>query len=667
VVELALSSLNGRLGQRRCNGHSEDRKVYKFPEGFDFVQTFPDRRTAERVRKLRQVELNPPPKKRKAEPWTMEDLERYRRHFGGEDLVILNSESNSKPANPHPVVPEQIGGARRLEKEGKAESETLDYARRGLPQPPFKGAGTDLGEDTDGFAQLERDDIEGENGTSSAQHANFTTLNENDTFGMPAEPQSTSTTLSGSESDPESNLIVGSLNDVHEEAQLSFRADMDPATHLEHDEELERAMQHFNLGMWNRPWRPPPRLSQDELKKESEKELSKKLELQKEQAKMNRTIHVLGLGTVGKLIAHSLAGLPNGPPVTLLMHRPLVMQQWHDEGAAIKILINGEYHVQTGFHIESSADFQRQDPLQRFPRFGPNLEHSAEPPNTVIDSLVVTTNPCITLSAISSIKHRLRKTSTICFVQDGLGIIEKMNSRIFPDPHDRPTYVLGRITHDVKSTDQHFTIVENRIGSFLCAKLPQVVETKEEYFCPVINRTDFSWSPQARHLVGSLIRTPGLNAESLGHKTFFVRQLRQLAVGAVIGPLSVAYDCSNDELLYDYAASQNIGHLVAEICHIILSLPELAKFHKLEQKFNANLVENIVLRSLQKSGRNTSAMLQDIRAGRRTDIDFYNGYLVQRAMELGVPCPRNHTLLHLVKGRQARRSRQDNLYIPFRG
>jgi 2-dehydropantoate 2-reductase len=642
VTELALSSLNGRLGQRRYNGHGEHRKVYKFPEGFDFVQTFPDRRTAERMRKSRQAVLNPPPKKRKAEPWTTEDLERYRRHFGGEDLVILNSESNSKPANPHPVAPEQI---------------------RGLPQPPFKGAGTDLGDDTDGFAQLEGADIGGEMGTSSVQHANSTTLNENDTSGMPAEPQSTSTTLSGSEPD----LIVGSLKDVHEEAQLSFRADMDPATHfLEYDEELERAMQHFNLGMWHRPWRPPRQLSQDELKKESEKELSKKLELQQEQAKMNRTIHVLGLGTVGKLIAHSLASLPNGPPVTLLMHRPLVMQQWHDEGAAIKILINGEYHVQTGFHIESSANFQRQDPLQRFPGFGPNLEHSAEPPNTVIDSLVVTTNPCITLSAISSIKHRLRKTSTICFVQDGLGIIEKMNSRIFPDPHDRPTYVLGRITHDLKSTDQHFTIVENRIGDFLCAKLPQVVETKEEYFSPVINRTDFSWSPQARHLVGSLIRTPGLNTKSLGHKSFFVRQLRQLAVGAVIGPLSVAYDCSNDQLLYDYAASQNIGHLVAEICHIILSLPELAKFHKLEHKFNANLIENIVLRSLQKSGRNTSTMLQDIRAGRRTNIDFYNGYLVQRAMELGVPCPRNHTLLHLVKGKQARRSRQDNLYIPFR-
>jgi 2-dehydropantoate 2-reductase len=661
-MEVAALSLNGKLGQRGYHGDGEQRKVYKFPDGFDFVPTFPDRKAAERMIKSRQAVSNPPPKKRKAEPWTLEDLERYRKHFEGEDMFVSNLESNLKP-----TTLERLGGTRKREKKDITQSETLDYARSDLPQSPRTGTGTDLGDDKDEVAPLAAD-TKGKMGPSSAQHVDPVTSNENDVVAMLAEPQLASTTLSLSESEPESDSIVDGLMGIHREGQLPFRTGMDPAAHfLEHDEELERAMQYFNLGMWHKPWRPPPQLSQDEINKESQKELAKQLELQQEQMKFNRTIHILGLGTVGKFVAHSLAGLPYGPPVTLLMHRPLAMQQWHDEGAGIKVLINGEYHVQTNFHIESSADFRRQDPLQRFPAFGPNLEHSAEPPNTVIDNLVVTTNPCVTLSAISSIRHRLRKTSTICLVQDGLGIIEKINSKLFPDPHDRPTYVLGRITHDLKSTDRQFTIVENRVGSFLCSKLPQVVETKEEYFSPVINRTDFSWSLQARHLVGSLIRTPALNTKSLGHKSFFVGQLRKLAVGAVIGPLSVAYDCSNDQLLYDYAASQNIKHLVAEICQIILSLPELAKFNGLEEKFNADLLENIVLRSLKKTGRNTSTMLQDIRRGQRTNIDFQNGYLVQRAIELGIQCPRNHTLLHLVKGKQARRSRQDNLYIPFQG
>lgn len=665
-MERPAPSLNGPLGRREYNGHNEERKVYKFPEGFDFVQTFPDSSIAERTPKSRKAVSNPPPKKRKAEPWTLEDLERYRNHFGGEDVVILHLESKSKAATTDLVTPEEKGQTRRLEKEWKRHIESFDHAERRMQESPLKAARTDLGEDTDGLA-LEGACSEGETGKSSASHANPNNPNENDALHKPEEPPSSSNILSDSEFNLESDSVVAGLKDVHEEAELSFRAHMDPAGQLiEHDEELERAMQHFNLGMWHTPWRPPRRLSQDELEDKSEKELSNQLEVQREQEEFNPTIHVLGLGTAGKFIAHSLAALPNGPPVTLLMHRPLAMQQWHDEGAAIKILVNGEYHVQTDFYIESSANFQRQDPGQRFPGFGPDLEHSAEPPNTVIHTLIVTTEPSTTLSALSSIKHRLRKTSTICFVQDGLGIVEKINRLIFPDPRDRPTYVLGRITHDLKSTDRQFTIVENRTGRFHCTKLPQVVQTKEEYFNPVINRTDFRWSPQSRHLVRSLTRTPELNTNTLGHKDFLVRQLRKLAVGAVIGPLSVAYDCPNDQLLYDYAVSQNIRYLVAEICQIILSFPELARLERLEQKFNVNLIENIVLRSIKKTGSNTSKMLQDVRAGRKTDIDFFNGYLVQRAMELGLACPINHTFLHLVKGKKAMKSREENLYIPVR-
>jgi 2-dehydropantoate 2-reductase len=368
--------------------------------------------------------------------------------------------------------------------------------------------------------------------------------------------------------------------------------------------------------------------------------------MEEEKEVFSPTIHILGLGAVGKYIAHALASLPNGPPVTLLMHRPLLIQQWHDEGAAIRVFANGKYHVQTGFSVESSAKFER-------------------PSNTTINNLVVTTEPRITVAALSSIKHRLRKTSTICLVQEGMGIVDLINRTVFPDPNDRPTYVLGRSYHDLKSTDRHFTIVENQVGGLYCAKLPQVVETKEEYFAPIVNRTDFSWSLQARHLVGSLLKAPALNTTTIGHKSFFMRQLSRLVVGSIIGPLSVAYDCPNDKLLYNYGASENIRHLVAEISGIVMSLPEIARINRAEYRFGNRKLNNIVLGCIKKTGNNSSAMLQDVRAGRRTDIDFYTGYLVQRAAELGIPCPRNHMLLHLVKGKQARVSREANSYIPF--
>jgi 2-dehydropantoate 2-reductase len=348
------------------------------------------------------------------------------------------------------------------------------------------------------------------------------------------------------------------------------------------------------------------------------------------------------------------------------MHRPLLMQQWHDEGAAIKVLINGEYHAQTGFHVESSSNRWRQDSHQRFPGFGPNLEHSAEPPNTVIETLIVTTDVNTTLAALSLIKHRLRKSTTICLLQDGLGIMEKINQSLFPDPHDRPTYVLGRMSHDLKSTDRHFTIVERQAGTISFAKLAQVVEHKDGYFSPTIKREDFRWSPQARHLIHHLVRAPALNAKSLAHRSFLVTQLEHLVVGAVIGPLSVAYDCFNDQLLYDYNVSQMMRSLLYEICEVIFAFPELATYSSLEKRINVDKLEATIISCLKGSGKNMSQMLQDVRAGRKTDVEFYTGYLCQRAKESGIKCPTNHLLLHLVQGRQAIKSREKNMYIPFR-
>jgi 2-dehydropantoate 2-reductase len=688
-----LSSLKGDSGRRGYNGRSEERKVYKFPEGFDFVQTFPDRPTIENMRKAGRTTSNPPPKKRKAEPWSLDDLELYRKHFEVEDMVLVNTDSNPRSTTPSHAMNEPVGHSSEQGNEQEGNAEVLEGARRGLIDSSLEDSRRDVEGASAGLAEIHRthedeivskitselgssvvaisesraSDIEEKAGAGSDQgprNMNVGAQKEIGTAITPDELPSNSPTLVQSDSNPDSNPITSKSEDVREEARLSLQADADLTAILD-DEELERAMQHFNLGMWHKPWRPPP--NESELKKRHEKEECKQLELEKETAEFNPTIHILGLGTAGKYIAHALASLPDRPPITLLMHRPLLMHQWHHEGAAIRILVNGEYHVRTGFHIESSSKFRKTYSGGQLPRFGPNLEHSAEPPNTVIDTLVVTTDANTTLLALSSIKHRLRKSTTIFILQDGLGMIEKLNATIFLDPLERPTYILGRISHNLKSTDRQFTIVEKEIGQIHFTKLAQVVEAQQSYFHPNIKRENLSWSLQARHLSGSMIKAPELNSKSLGYKKFFVTQLQRLVVSAVIGPMSVALDCSNEQLLYNYHASQNIRFLLEEILGIILKLPELQRYNLLEKRFNVARFENIIISVLKKSGENTSSMLQDVRSGRQTDIEFYNGYLVRRAKELGIDCLRNEMFLHLVRGKLAIKDREENMYIPFRG
>lgn len=372
---------------------------------------------------------------------------------------------------------------------------------------------------------------------------------------------------------------------------------------------------------------------------------------------INETIHILGMGTAGKYIAHALASNSHAPPVTLLMHNQATIQQWYDEGAAIRVLKNGKAHIQSQFSIELSAKpLSRQDEMMGRRRPGQV--------DSIIETLIVTTEPNVMLPAIASIRHRLRPSSTICLVSDGLGMMDIINAELFPDHSVRPTYVLGCMTHRLASTYRDFTIEEKITGGITVSKLPRMNAQDPERVS--VRRADFSWSPQAKHLMTTLIRTPDLNTRAYGHKSFYKSQLRRLAIGAVIGPLSVAFDCSNDKLLFNYNISQTMHFLIREISRIITSLPQLRNLPRIRQDFDPVKLEAIIVSAIAQTGTNLSSMLQDVRAGRRTDINFYNGYLAKEAARLGIDCPRNHMLIHMVLGKQNAKSKELNDYIPFK-
>ncbi len=43
------------------------------------------------------------------------------------------------------------------------------------------------------------------------------------------------------------------------------------------------------------------------------------------------------------------------------------------------------------------------------------------------------------------------------------------------------------------------------------------------------------------------------------------------------------------------------------------------------------------------------SLLQDVMKGRRTEVDFLNGYVVKKGKEVGVPTPMNEAIVGLMK------------------
>ena len=58
----------------------------------------------------------------------------------------------------------------------------------------------------------------------------------------------------------------------------------------------------------------------------------------------------------------------------------------------------------------------------------------------------------------------------------------------------------------------------------------------------------------------------------------------------------------------------------------------------------------LVLKGAKAPGKHKASMLQDVLAGRQTEVDFMNGAIVQWGEKVGVPTPLNKALWALVKG-----------------
>jgi len=119
------------------------------------------------------------------------------------------------------------------------------------------------------------------------------------------------------------------------------------------------------------------------------------------------------------------------------------------------------------------------------------------------------------------------------------------------------------------------------------------------------------------------------------------RLWQKLVVNAGINPFTAILDCPNGDILVNDFFLRHIDPLCSEIAGLMaaegIGNPTPAE---LRQR-----IETVA----RNTARNTSSMRGDILNGRRTEIDFINGYLVQLGLRLDVPTPMNQLLTDRVK------------------
>lgn len=374
----------------------------------------------------------------------------------------------------------------------------------------------------------------------------------------------------------------------------------------------------------------------------------------------NGTIHILGLGTIGRFLAHSLAGGRKRPPVKLLTNSSEALREWDEAGQAIRLDREGIAYIRRGFAIERIPAIPPPTGTSTDQIAKESFSKGGRMHGDYISQIIVSTKFTYTVRALSTIQHRLNNQSTVLFLQQGPGIIAEVNEHIFPDPETRPNYILGFLTHAIYSRRPVPTIHAHGVGTTYLTTVPRdlsQIKGGHPYESSVLS---------TRYLFRRLQTSPAVMPVVFPYTEFLVLQLERLAVRAVIGPLTAIFDCLNGELLDNGRIDRIMRLMISEISLVIRSLPELQGVSNLERRFDPDRLETMVATVARKTSNRSSSMRRDVNDGLILQISSTTGYIVRRGEELGIRCVMNFMIMQMVLGKSLMVQQRNSREVPLR-
>ncbi|KAF5978034.1 2-dehydropantoate 2-reductase [Fusarium bulbicola] len=365
----------------------------------------------------------------------------------------------------------------------------------------------------------------------------------------------------------------------------------------------------------------------------------------------DQRICVLGVGNLGRLFASSLAQAPDRPPITLVVHRKELLEQWI-ESDGIEILRQGK--------LEKNKDFDIEWWTENEPDFGPVREVAD---GEKLKNLIVLTKASAALPQVDRVRGYLDRNSTVLFAQNGMSKLWPPHGSLYVSHRyhssHEPNFLACVTTHGVTSQGTFKSFHASQADVVVGAVLPNSIS---------LGKTAY--------LVKQLLEAPHLEARSVPRGELWILQLEKLVVNAVINPLTAILGCKNGALFTesDGVLARVIDQLLSEASQVLQLLvahessaeiigrqegrlpgePETAidlSPKSLQERFSHPQLKDMIYRVGHKVRENTSSMLQDVRAGRSTEIRDFNGWLVEMAafLDPGLDVTGHGTLVELVE------------------
>ncbi|CAN9094996.1 unnamed protein product [Alternaria alternata] len=209
-------------------------------------------------------------------------------------------------------------------------------------------------------------------------------------------------------------------------------------------------------------------------------------------------------------------------------------------------------------------------------------------------------------------------------------MIEDANTFLWPDPHVRPNYVTGVISHGI-TLNRPFDITHTGPAATSVGPVP---------------REDGDTAQPLSRLLDILPLAHRLKCQAYSWPTILQVQLEKLACNALSNPI-----CALEDAVTAYILSipETNMRLMQEISSVILALPELQGVEGVKERFSAKSLHHTVMDIIKKNRATTVSMVWDMRNRRETEIRYINGYWARRGREVGVRTPLNDELVERVQ------------------
>ncbi|OAR02190.1 hypothetical protein LLEC1_03411 [Akanthomyces lecanii] len=371
-------------------------------------------------------------------------------------------------------------------------------------------------------------------------------------------------------------------------------------------------------------------------------------------------IFIVGPGNIGRLYAIHMSRHPDALPITLVVHRKQVLSQWlASDGIVLAERGGGKMLRSKRFNVEWWTEER--------PQYGPVREVAS---GATLGKVFISTKADAGLAEADRLRRYLGRGSSVVFAQNGVSKLWPPYGPLYLasryDSNAAPSFYACVVNHGVSSAGPFLSIhaapADASIGPILHASGPVIPYEKH-------TRKDKHRRSRGSSFARYVSTTPHLETKLVCAGELWLIQLEKLVTNATINPLTTLLRCKTGDLFTSYDAGDFVARVLdrllrqasdviqALINHdasldMVTSYAEtvqrlipgtdeycknfLNARRKLTVRFSQPILKAKVYAFGRKIGEHRSSMLQDVEAGRRTEIQDLNGWIVDMADFLGM-------------------------------